>query len=297
MRVSGFTFIRNAVKFDFPAVEAISSILPVCDEMVVAVGRSEDNTLDLIRSIPSAKIRILETVWDESLIGRHGKVLAEETNKALHAISPDADWAFYIQCDEVIHEKYLPVIRSEMERWKEAGGVDGLLLDYLHFYGNYSYIGASPRWYRREIRVIRTKRGIYSYKDAQGFRKGENEKLRVKHIPACVYHYGYVRDPEKFAQKINLQHTYCENTGRKIEVFDYQEVDALTKFEGTHPEVMAGRILRQNWTFDYDISYNRYSLKDRVRLAVEKLTGYRMGEYRNYRITDRVRPIMEAKKD
>ncbi|MBM3912615.1 MAG: glycosyltransferase family 2 protein, partial [Sphingomonadales bacterium] len=45
MKVSGFTFIRNAVLLDYPILEAIRSILPLCDEIVVAVGKSEDETL------------------------------------------------------------------------------------------------------------------------------------------------------------------------------------------------------------------------------------------------------------
>ena len=49
MKVSGFTFVRNAVKYDYPVVESIASILPLCDEVVVAVGQSEDGTRALIR--------------------------------------------------------------------------------------------------------------------------------------------------------------------------------------------------------------------------------------------------------
>ena len=98
MKVSGFTFIRNATKFDYPVVEAISSILPLCDDFVVAVGNSDDNTLDLIQSIDKQKIRIIETIWDDSekmKIG--GKVFAAETDKAFRSIEMDSDWTFYIQ--------------------------------------------------------------------------------------------------------------------------------------------------------------------------------------------------------
>lgn len=49
MKVCGFTFIRNAEKYDFPIVEAITSILPICDKFVVAVGESEDNTRAIIK--------------------------------------------------------------------------------------------------------------------------------------------------------------------------------------------------------------------------------------------------------
>src|SRR5437868_3266615 len=67
MKVSGFSFIRNALKYDYPIVEAISSILPICDEFVLALGNSDDETEALISSIGSDKIKIIKTVWDETL--------------------------------------------------------------------------------------------------------------------------------------------------------------------------------------------------------------------------------------
>jgi len=125
MKVSGFTIIRNAIKYDYPVVEAITSVLPLCDEFVIAVGNSSDETLDLVRQIKSPKIRIIETVWDDSLrVG--GRTFALETDKAFKAIAPDSDWAFYIQADEAVHEKYYEVIREAMEKFKNDPGVDGL---------------------------------------------------------------------------------------------------------------------------------------------------------------------------
>jgi hypothetical protein len=55
--------------------------------------------------------------------------LADETNKAFRAITGNPDWCFYIQGDEVLHEKYHDVIREGMERWKDDPEVDGLLLN------------------------------------------------------------------------------------------------------------------------------------------------------------------------
>jgi len=165
MKVTGFTFIRNALIYDYPVVEAIRSILPVCDEFVVAVGNSEDATLEMISKIAPEKIRIIETTWDDSLrVG--GRVLAIETDKAYKAISDDTDWAFYIQGDEVIHEKYLIPMKNAMLKWKDHPEVDGLLFDYLHFYGSYDYIGTSGTWYPNEIRIVRKSNNIYSYRDA-----------------------------------------------------------------------------------------------------------------------------------
>jgi len=287
MKVSGFTFVRNAVRYDYPVVEAIQSVLPLCAEMVVAVGNSDDDTLALIRSIPSDKIRIIETVWDDN-VRDNGRVLALETDKAFKAIDPTADWAFYIQADEVMHEKYIDTVREAMERYKDNPAVEGLLFDYVHFYGSYDFVGTSYRWYRREVRVVRNRKDIFSYRDAQGFRILPNRKLQVKHIPAAIYHYGYVREPKAMQNKQVSFNRYWHSDDwidqniPRVSEFDYSEIDRLERFQGTHPQVMHRRIANLTWNFEFDESRVRLSLKDRVKEVVEKLTGHRLGEYKNY---------------
>jgi hypothetical protein len=289
MKVSGFTFVRNAIRYDYPVVEAIQSVLPLCTEMVVAVGNSDDDTLELIRSIPSDKIRIIETVWDDN-VRDNGRVLALETDKAFRAIDPAADWAFYIQADEVMHEKYIDAVRENMQRYKDDPDVEGLLFDYVHFYGSYDYVGTSYRWYRREVRVIRNRKDIFSYRDAQGFRILPNRKLKVKHIPAAIFHYGYVREPKAMQNKQMSFNRYwhsdewIDQNIPRISEFDYSEIDRLEKFQDTHPQVMRRRIANLTWNFEFDERRIRLSLKDRVKEWVEKTTGRRLGEYRNYKI-------------
>jgi hypothetical protein len=280
MKVTGFTFIRNAVKFDYPVVEAIRSILPLCDDFVVAVGNSDDGTEELIQSVDRQKVTIVKTVWDDSPeMKRGGKVFASETNKAFKAVPDDSDWAFYIQGDEVIHEKYLDKIKAAMEKHKTDKKVDGLLFKYLHFYGSYDYVGISQRWYRNEIRVIRNDKTIYSYRDAQGFRKGDNEKLSVVPVDAYVYHYGWVKKPEVMMNKIKNASTFYEDikwiqeVSRGQSEFDYSTIDALKPFEGTHPSVMADHIRRKNWNFEHDISFNKLPLKYRGKIFLKKYLG------------------------
>lgn len=288
MKVSGFTFVRNAIKFDYPVVESILSILPVCHEMIVAVGRSEDKTRDLIESIASPKIRIIDTTWDESL-REGGRVLAMETNKAFNAISPDSDWAFYIQADEVVHETFLPGLQDAMERWKNEKNVEGLLFNYLHFYGSYDYIGNSRRWYRKEVRIIRNDKNIHSYKDAQGFRK--NDKcLKVKQLDAFIYHYGWVKPPEFMQSKLESFHKlwhdeqWIKKNVPNVESFDYSGIDSLDRFKGTHPKVMQERINRKNWQFSFDPAATNFSVPARILHYIEKIAGRRIGEFRNYEI-------------
>lgn len=286
MKVCGFTIVRNAIKYGYPVVESIKSILPVCDLMIVAVGNSDDGTLDLIKSINDVKITILETVWDDSLRGG-GRVLAAETDKAMDAIPADYDWCFYIQADEVIHEESYTVIRRSMEKWLEVQEVEGLLFKYHHFWGTFGYIGISRQWYRNEIRVIRNNRDIRSYRDAQGFRKN-NKKLKVKPLDAFVYHYGWVRSPSVMKEKMKVfSSLYLSDAELKKEIdricnFNYEEIDAVKKFKGSHPAIMKKRIEEQEWSVNIDEKRFKMSVKDRILFVLEKVTGHRFFEYRNY---------------
>lgn len=267
MKVAGFSFIKDAILYDYPVVEAILSILPICDHFFVAVGKSKDQTLDLIRNIHPEKITIIETEWDESLRAG-GEVLARETDKAFQVIPAEYQWCFYIQGDEIVHEKYLTPIRLAMANNLHETMVDGLLFNYLHFYGSYDYIATASTFYKKEIRIIRNNKKIYSYRDAQGFRKGENEKLKVVAIDAYIYHYGWVKQPKAMQDKqLNFNKywhddQWIEKNIAPANEFDYGNIQSLNKFNETHPEVMQKRIDSLNWTFDYDLSRNKMTIKD-----------------------------------
>jgi len=290
--VAGFSFIRNAVKYDYPIVEAITSVLPLCDVFVVAVGKSEDETLQLIQQIGDPKIQILETEWDDSL-REGGRVLAEETNKAFQAIGQEFDWCFYIQGDEVVHEQDYPAIRSALDLYKNDLQTEGLLFKYRHFYGSYDYTGASRKWYRHEIRIIRNLKNIVSYRDAQGFRIWENNRLRklkVRSIDAAVYHYGWVKPPSQQMQKqLNFNKLWHpdewveEHIGTDI-TYTYNETEPLVRFAGSHPVVMQPRIKAVNWQFSADPAKVRLNFKEKISAWIEQLTGWRPGEYRNYQL-------------
>jgi hypothetical protein len=290
LKVIGFTFIRNAVKYDYPVKEAISSILPLCDEVVVSVGNSEDRTEELIQSIDSSKIRQFPSVWNDQLRSG-GKVLAEETNKAFDHIRADADWCIYIQGDEVIHEKYYQAIEEAMRIYKNDSRVEGLLFKYLHFYGSYDYTADSRNWYDREIRVIRNDKTIRSYLDAQGFRKN-GQKLMVKPVDAYVYHYGWVKPPDLQLKKINDFHKLWTRDDGAFKnefqttdfVFDYSRIDSLSLFTGTQPRVMQERINAKNWKISLNIQNKNLSLKGKLLHWMEKKTGKRLFDYKNYKI-------------
>lgn len=288
MFVSGFTIARNVVKADYPLKEAVYSILPLVDEMVIAVGKSDDDTLTFVKSFDSPKIKIIETIWDDNL-REGGKVLAVETNKAFDAVSEKADWCFYIQADECLHEQYLDAVKEAMIDYLHDNRVEGLLLDYKHFYGSYDYLADSRNWYRKEIRVIKNNKKIRSYKDAQGFRI-DGRKLQVKSIEACMFHYGWVKHPkqqlEKLKQARKLWHSdeFLEKTYANVDMYDFSIVDSLALYSGSHPEVMKERIASQNWKFEHDISIKQMGFKKRFLHLIEQITGWRVGENKNYKV-------------
>ena len=288
MKIAGFTIIKNAVVNDFPIVEAIKSILPVVDEMIVLIGDSTDATIALIESIGDPKIKIHHSVWDKNL-RKGGVVLAVETDKAFQYIDASFDWAFYIQGDEVVHEKYHPAIMEACHKYKSDDAVQGLLFKYKHFFGTYDYVGDSRKWYAHEVRIIRNNKKITAYRDAQGFRIGKT-KLPVAAINASIYHYGWVKSPEQMRKKQKESSVFWHDDTQMQKIisspdyYDFSGFDSLEKFTDTHPIVMKERIIQKNWAIDLDISKKKFSLKNLILYYFEKWTGIRPFDFRNYKV-------------
>lgn len=204
-RVSGFTLIRNGVKFDYPFVESLRSLLPLVDELVVNVGVGEDATLAAVREFAEreggGKVRIFESHWplDDPEKRRGGQILAEQTNLALDRCT--GEWCIYLQADEVFHEADAAGLRAAMERFESDPGVEALVFQYVHLYGSFDVVQISRSAYRREVRAIKRSSGLRSIGDAQSFRKPDGAKPRAALIPARVFHYGWVRTPEAMKEK------------------------------------------------------------------------------------------------
>jgi hypothetical protein len=254
VRISGFSFARNTEKLYYPLAEAIRSILPICDEFVIAIGKGDpgDRTRDIVADIGDPKIRILDTEWTDRERLR-GWIHSQQTNLALHACT--GDWCFYVQADEVVHEKDLPVIVRRCEQLVGDRAVDGLLFRYLHFWGDYDHYHVSHTAYPREIRIVRNGVGIQSWRSAQSFRRN-GEKLRVAAVDADIYHYGWVRPPDLMQRKsrelATTHHGRTEAEKRygaaeSTAAFDYGSLERLAVFQGTHPAVMAPWLARIDW--------------------------------------------------
>ncbi|MFL5808231.1 MAG: hypothetical protein ACJ749_01840, partial [Flavisolibacter sp.] len=104
-----------------------------------------------------------------------------------------------------------------------------------------------------------------------------------------IYHYGWVKSPQEMKSKIVIRDriNFDKETDDNVEVHeDYPliMVNALAKFKGNHPKVMEKRIAEMSWKFEYDLSKNKLPLNDRTKNLLQKITGRRFFDYKNYRI-------------
>lgn len=273
--ISGFTFIRNGVELGFPFEASIRSLLPLVDEFVVVVGKSNDDTLDRIHAIGSPKIRVIETIWNERMADR-GFVYAQQ--KMIAQFACTGDWAFYLEGDEVVHEAELPNIRASVNQHHHNPAVEALVFDYFHFYGTPDFVANSPAWYRRECRLIRNT--IRSYApDGQywlvtsNHKKGRNPQAALAN--AHIYHYGWVRSNEAMQKKLDQVSKFWSHGAPTIR---YSEFDAqvLQPFTGTHPEWVKPWLessAEKSFTIDPNYQLTKREKRHRWLMKLEKAFG------------------------
>ncbi|MEO8415075.1 MAG: glycosyltransferase family 2 protein [Ginsengibacter sp.] len=318
MFISGFSMVRNATKLYYPIKASVESILPIVDEFVIALGKgdADDHTMEEIQKIKSNKIKIIHTEWDiEKYVG--GGEYAHQTDIAKKHCK--GNWLFYLQSDEVIHEKYLERIQKRCGELLDNKDVEGLLFNYKHFWGDYAHYIISHAWYPKEIRIIRNNPEIHSWRDAQSFRripgfdgisyfqKENTFKLKVAEVDACVYHYGWVRPPVLMQKKRVSFETHKQGSGKVVslfkdepEQFNYGNLAKLCVYTGTQPSVMEDFIKKFNWQHQLypqnrQLKKHKHDkLKYRLLSFVEQniLGGRQIGGFKNYRV---IRPKDEAR--
>jgi glycosyltransferase involved in cell wall biosynthesis len=278
MKISGFTIVRNVIKYNYPVLESIRSILPICDEFIVSVGDSQDLTLSLMESFAAAnpKVRVIQTRWD---MGQGKEVLSIQTNLALKECK--GDWAFYLQSDEVIHENDLPVLKKLMERYLEEKDVDALRFRWLHFYGSYYRYRIDKGWFQKQDRIIRNNGQIESFGDAYGFQRKDARPIRRKNA-TLLYHYGWVH-PESVMTERRVNAEQIGFTSLKKEEreenYSYGDLSRFPPYFGTHPKVMQERIATHALSQeDHKRSARQYWWHPLRLLKVRHKTGKRIKE-------------------
>ena len=289
MKISGFSFIRNGNDLGYPFVPSIRSLLPLCDEVIVNVPRSTDGTLESVKAIGDPKIRIIESDWDEKeKVG--DPIFRRHTDRALEQCA--GDWCVYIQGDEVLHEESIPAMRAAMERELNNRAVQGLLVDYTHFYGSFWTEVYSFGWYYKEVRVVRRDARIRACGGAQGFRTTENQKLRVKNSGGRYFHYGFALEPGQARNKLgNLAKLYGNEKGAQAIAARprrfYDDDQKVKPFKGTHPAVMKELAAAATWRYESRnplIRFRREYFWEDIALIIKRCTGLTLGVHKNYRL-------------
>lgn len=294
-KISGFSLVRNGVKFDYPFLESLRSILPLVDELILNVGVGEDETLTVAQEFQknegAGKVKVFESVWplNDPEKKKSGLILSEQTNLALDRCT--YDWCFYIQADEVIHEDDSTLIKNAVAEATRIGA-EAVVFHYQHFYGSFNVIQETRSAYRREMRIIRKSSGARSVGDAQSFRKPDGSKLTALLSKARIFHYGWVRTPDAMKEKTmfmdqlyhgeNKPNSTQPHTGTN---FRYKRFWGLREYTGAHPRVMEKRIREKGWNWDLKNSPFVFTAGDLKKVALdcfERVTGVRLFEFKNY---------------
>ena len=244
--VSGFTFIKNGLTLGYPILESVLSISPLCDEVIINVGFNDQDCTDddgtykyLTEHLVGPKYIFLKSWWDPT-ITQSGLILSQQTNIALNECR--GEFCFYIQGDECVHEDDLENVKSGLTQLREDPKLDGLIFNYLHFFGNVDTYKYTRSLYRREVRLIRNHRGIKSWLDAQGFRHQDNSKIRARLIKARIFHYGWARLTSVMNKKVKVFDTFYHGEdalkSQDAPEFKYERSWGIKRFKATHPKVM-----------------------------------------------------------
>jgi hypothetical protein len=156
-------------------------------------------------------------------------------------------------------------------------------------------------WYKNEIRIIRNNIGIESIKDAQSFRFTDNSKLKVAKINAHIFHYGWVRPPDRMKSKkkehdsIHRGKSNEDRTIKPADRFNYGPLGRIPVFKGTHPAVMNKKIMEFFWADQLDYSNTfpegyTYVKHDKIRSKIltwveaNVFGGRQIFGYKNWKI-------------
>lgn len=313
MKISGFTFLKNANMLFYPIEESILSILDLVDEFVVALGKGDedDTSLNILLKINSPKLKIIHTIWDTKEFP-NGSTYAQQTDIAKRACT--GDWLFYLQGDELIHESQKEKIKNACNKYLNTSEVEGFVFDYLHFWGDYEHYFSDHCWYKKEIRIVRNLPEIHSWKDAQSFRwipnfngndyfrTNNTRKLNCMNLDVDIFHYGWVRPPQIMKKKKNIAHQIYNLKTQKDFFdmnFDYGRMDYCKIFKKTHPALMQQRIKNLDWK--NLLRYNGLAVINRPKMKHEKLkyriliwieenilNGFVIGGFGNYKLLDKI---------
>jgi len=188
-KVSVCFVIRNGLLQGYPFWESLSSALPFADEIVISEGFSTDDTYKYIMKFAEMhgdKVRVFRDDWKRHKSGC-GEVITKISNIAMSRC--DAEWIYYLQADEVIHEENAPFVRNIATYHSHE--FNAVSFPFYHFIDSWKPL-EKGRAYDEAIRMVKNDKAISLIGDGWNFGGAIQPICPAGLSPKPIYHLGWV---------------------------------------------------------------------------------------------------------
>lgn len=237
MTLGGVLFCYNAIIHDYCVEEAISSLLEVCDEILILDAGSTDGTTELLTKFVSSKCVVVQ-LGKEEWEKRHGREKLSYFQNLAKAMLT-TDYYFLLQADEVLSEESFYFIKDAIAMNQEA-----YFVKRINLWGDCnSFINVPENRQPCSTQIIRLAKINYvSVGDGESIDAPAKEWFIDK---IKIFHYGFVRKKEVMKSKIiNMQENvfelgYHDPKLDQSNVFDstlWFKGDELSPLKDKHPK-------------------------------------------------------------
>lgn len=231
MLITGLTLIKDGNLLKYPWKICISNLSSLCDEVIVNLGDSTDDTKEELFELSEllGNVKVFEYTWSLKPTG-DGTELSKQANHVLSEAS--GDWIIYMQADEMIHERDHSFIRSAIKNVDED-------ITQFELYRSYFWRTLSSRNSKYEIWLGRIFKANTHEVGGDGMYlirfKGEVERLNK-----LIYHYSRIGTEEEINKRVRRLTLMFEGEeyANSLEGFKYSEIEKkdLVSYISDHPE-------------------------------------------------------------
>jgi glycosyltransferase involved in cell wall biosynthesis len=249
--LSGYVCIRNAIFFDYCIREAVMSLLPVCDEVIISDGQSDDGTFEILKELAKmdSRVRIITYPWDNPVrdIGFWTRWMNTARGHLRYATQLEVD------ADEIIDPAGYDQIRALVGTGKSA------LFQRLNFWKDSKHL--APENVACGTQVARLgPTSAWMCSDEPFPAVNPNIRTDAEPFPTLrIFHYGFIRDPKAFVRKsVAVQNMFFGSCDSRITEMDAQGKDwrdrdyfeglKLREYNDYHPEVAHQWLLARGYS-------------------------------------------------
>lgn len=239
--ISGYTVTRDCLSNDYCIEEAIRSMLPVCEEVIVSDMASKDGTRELVEALAkeTGKIKLIDYPRKDDLKCEKD-FLVKWANSAREKCRHK--YQLYIEADEVLD----PVGSNELLIGEKRNMA--FWFQRLNFWKDTQHL--APAGHVCSNKVIRSgPQSMWMPMDCMGLHPRDKEFTKYEGRSGMrIFHYGFLRKQEHFFRKAKFfLPAYCGSYDPRLEKaeqqnkpwWSYFDFDGkpLVDFNGKHPKI------------------------------------------------------------